>query len=639
MSADIDAFHLLKSFASRNNLYSFEYRVFSAAVQRQARNSDQSNPVYRELSNTPDTVLVPKLFLLARDKRIALMMSGSEIHTIQLPEAFILPLKAEYLRMEENPEVPFPDDQILQAAIPPEWVQIVSIDTDLDALLLDSRERLVHFYRLFFPDGLKQILLPAAALGDKLLEYAVLKIRNYLRKGSNKDYIQQRLMSAFPNKENLLRDAMTAVLIKPFDSIREMQEGRSDFSYPFWAYLISSIKKDLASKGEPTADDIASWQAAYLMDVYNNHYKGKAQRIQEKDTAFHNLDVLLRKPPYVYTMQDICDFRDTQSRPLLGKYSREELEEWLREHTTKAKPNELPAVLLMTNQVGPQLFIAKENLLPYTFKLLNDTRGLMRSAIIKDWRELLYQFDSVDAMHEDAAFIKDLNQRLPAVMPALLPVLDSGYLPLVYAEFQDERVRQPDLETFFGNNQVAALNVLLGLDRKHLLTDVRILLPVWYTVPVLSWFFRLFSTASKKRRDKLVQKNRQKKVTAEINNDGPAKPAANNRALEFAQAAREAEKRMVPQDYSLEQYLLHLCSRWNTLLDPGAKANLTEDINSLVRDYLRGILRNMRPSAFTPDRISTLAANLADRPNLLQIRNHSALEEYIKMYMIKLLKR
>jgi len=35
---------------------------------------------------------------------------------------------------------------------------------------------------------------------------------------------------------------------------------------------------------------------------------------------------------------------------------------------------------------------------------------------------------------------------------------------------------------------------------------------------------------------------------------------------------------MLPQGYSLDEYLSFLVSRWNTLIDPVAKSNLTEDI-------------------------------------------------------------
>jgi len=96
---------------------------------------------------------------------------------------------------------------------------------------------------------------------------------------------------------------------------------------------------------------------------------------------------------------------------------------------------------------------------------------------------------------------------------------------------------------------------------------------------------------------------------------------------------------MLPQGQTLEDYLVSLSSRWNTLLDPVAKANLREDINSLVRDFVRTTLRSMRPSSFTPERIERMAATIADRPNLMRIRNHTALEEYVKLYIIKLLKR
>jgi hypothetical protein len=140
-----------------------------------------------------------------------------------------------------------------------------------------------------------------------------------------------------------------------------------------------------------------------------------------------------------------------------------------------------------------------------------------------------------------------------------------------------------------------------------------------------------------------VRKAKEKQSLREVSSDeggkSPVKQASNNRALEFSEAARKAERTLVPQGYKLEEYLQTLIGRWNNLLDPVAKANLTEDINSLIRDYLRGVLRTMKPSGFTADRLEMMSSNLADTPNLLKIRNHKALQEYIKLYMIKMLKR
>ena len=168
------------------------------------------------------------------------------------------------------------------------------------------------------------------------------------------------------------------------------------------------------------------------------------------------------------------------------------------------------------------------------------------------------------------------------------------------------------------------------------MADVKMLLPFWYDIPIISWILRLFLQGEKRR----AARRRQEASPGRMENGDAAQGRpANARAAEFGQMARAAEARMLPRGQTLDEYLSTLSGRWNTLLDPVAKANLTEDINSLARDYLRTALRSMRPSSFTPERIQNMAAILADRPNLMRIRNHQALEEYIRLYMIKMLKR
>ena len=52
-------------------------------------------------------------------------------------------------------------------------------------------------------------------------------------------------------------------------------------------------------------------------------------------------------------------------------------------------------------------------------------------------------------------------------------------------------------------------------------------------------------------------------------------------------AAASIEKILVPPDSSLDSELTSYLNEWNHLLDKEAKKNLTEDVNSLIRDYLR----------------------------------------------------
>ncbi|HPE36042.1 MAG TPA: hypothetical protein PK625_02765 [Spirochaetales bacterium] len=641
MPNELDVYQVLKSFAQRNKLNVVDFRVFALAVQRQAKNYDQSNPYFRDLALHPEGVLVPKLLQLAREKRISVMSVGNQLDRILLPEAFTEPVYAEYRRMEDNAEVPFPDEESLKLNIPSEWIQAISVENDLPALIDHEGDRPVLLYRLIFSEGLKSAVALAVSVGDKLLEYAALKLRHYLRKGSNKDYIHQRMVGAFVGKELLLKEGITTILIKPYDAIQEMRHGKSDFTYPFWAYLSSAIKKDLSGKGtDLTPDDVAVYQSAYIIDVYNNHYKGKSQRSAEREAAFKTLGMILRRPPYLYSIQEISDFRDHQSRPLLGKYTREELEEWLHTQTTRAAEGLLPDILVLATGPGRTQLVAKDRFLQYLVKALHDARSSIRPVLINQWKNVMYEFGSMDAMESDDAFRLDLRERVGTQFPVLLAALDSRFAPGVYSEMKGSKDLPSDLERLFGGGRTATIDVLLDLDRKHLVTDVKVLLPFWYTVPVLSWIIGLFKRSSKKKQSKRAM------VRAAVAMDDQPEPGttaklsqAAPRSVEFAQAARQAEKAFLPEGYGADEYLRVLESRWNTLLDPRAKANLTEDVNSLVRDYLRGVLRTMKPSGFTPDRVRTMAENLADSSSLIQIRNHSALEEYLRLYMIKVLKR
>ncbi len=114
MGRGIDVYQLIRSFAHRNKLSELDYKTFAQAIQRQARLSDQSEPVYRDLALNPDIVLVPKLFLLAKDKKLVLQTIGNEIRSIILPEFYAEAFFQEYRRMDENPDVPFPDEDSLQ---------------------------------------------------------------------------------------------------------------------------------------------------------------------------------------------------------------------------------------------------------------------------------------------------------------------------------------------------------------------------------------------------------------------------------------------------------------------------------------------------------------------------------------------
>ncbi|HTX74505.1 MAG TPA: hypothetical protein VMC79_16865 [Rectinemataceae bacterium] len=634
MARDVDVYQLLRTFAHRNRLSEIEYRAFALAMQRQARLADQSEPVYRDLSLNPDLVLAPKLFLLAKDRKISLQTSGNEIRSIVLPEYFSEIFLGEYRRIDENPDVPFPDEDSLHTVVPTEWIKSLSLESDLGPASEKEGDSSVSLVRLTFPEGLKPIVLPASFIPDKLLEYAVLKIRQYLRRGANKEYMQNKLLYAFPGKEMQLKDALSAILTKPFDAIGDLKRSSSDLAYPLWAYLVSAVKKDLEKKGDRTPEDQSIYQAAFLCEFYANHYRGKAQRVADMELAFKTLDSALRKPPYNFSLDEIETFLDPKGVPLLTKIGQEPLEARLHAKTTRADPGSLPELLVLSAR-GRRAYVATDRALHLAVRLLGEARAEIRSRLLEQWRRLMEDFRSVPPMVEDAAFRKELESQVDARFPLLDSLIASRLLPLVHDELVGKGDVPPDLDRLFYKGDVVPLEELLNLTRKGLLSDARMLLPFWYSIPILSALARLFRRLSQGGRAR--PSSRPSKPKASEQAESAAAQTAAQRRAEFAAAAVKVARALTPSGYSLDEYLYELESRWNRLLSPESKANLREDVNSLVRDYLRGVLRTMRGESLTAERVKNLAASLADSPNLMKIKDHQALELYIQLYMVKVL--
>ena len=63
---------------------------------------------------------------------------------------------------------------------------------------------------------------------------------------------------------------------------------------------------------------------------------------------------------------------------------------------------------------------------------------------------------------------------------------------------------------------------------------------------------------------------------------------------------------------------------------------LTEDVNSLIRDYMRKVIRTISAQTFAVDRVETLANALCRTPNMQKIKEHEALYMYVQLYILRL---
>jgi len=430
------------------------------------------------------------------------------------------------------------------------------------------------------------------------------------------------------------------VLTRPTEVIKGISGPDSDFAYPFWAYFLSAVKRDLEKLKDKTPEDAACCQSALLCEFFVNHYKARAQRLQELEAASRALDADLRKLPYYFTMDDIMAFRDGGGALLADKFGREEIEGRIREKCVKAEAGELPELLLISTE-GSKFYAAKDKALLLVVRQIAEARPAVRGRMVEQWKRLLGDFRTAPAMDSDAAFLAELAAQVESRFPILNALVGDRLLPLVRDEAASKGELPPEVAAIFYKDSLVPLDELLGLSRKALLADARMLLPLWYSVPILASLARIIRRlaegGARKAAARAAAAKEPEGGEAGKQKKGKRALTAKERRADFEAAAGKIAKDMLPPGRGLDEYLAELEGRWNSLLNPEAKRNLTYDVESLARDYLRGVLRTMGSNTFTTERLKNLGSNLADSPALMKIRNHQALEQFIQLYMVKVL--
>jgi hypothetical protein len=185
----------------------------------------------------------------------------------------------------------------------------------------------------------------------------------------------------------------------------------------------------------------------------------------------------------------------------------------------------------------------------------------------------------------------------------------------------------PESSRLFHKNELLPLRILLLLKRKQLISDIKILMPFWYSIPIISGIIAFFKNLGRK-----------KKRTHDEDEESIEKKEAEDPLKELRNNAAEAAKKLIPAGKSMDAYLDELASRWGLILNKQAKANLIEDVNTLVRDKLRQLLRLQKNAAVSAETLDKLTNSIMDSSQgLLKITEQNILFQYVKLYLIKLL--
>jgi hypothetical protein len=114
-------------------------------------------------------------------------------------------------------------------------------------------------------------------------------------------------------------------------------------------------------------------------------------------------------------------------------------------------------------------------------------------------------------------------------------------------------------------------------------------------------------------------------------------PVSTAQLAAYRKAVQELKLHFVGAQKTVPERLGELALRWNPLYDSQARTELVEDVNSMIRDFLRGLRRGLRLKPPDTERIQSLAEQLSQNKAFDRIKRKDLFCQYIEVYLIKLL--
>ncbi|WP_148257614.1 hypothetical protein [Leadbettera azotonutricia] len=631
MAQRTDLYSILISYANKNNSPYIAIEPFLSFLDKYAKRMVEEQPEWLKWTQDAAVKFYSELAALAEEGKCELLNDTNE-GRIYMPHFYMELLQQYYGNMDSNADMPFPSEESLNIEIPGSQIRPLGAESDLPFYLEEPQEGDLPMIRIGFPDNYGSALILASMIPKRLIESSMLKIRNYLRNHGNKEFALRKLTPQLMGKEGYLRDYLNQILTRPMDCAGSIEEG-GEFSYLFWAHFSLLVKGDIKKKKDLLSDDIAAIQAVHIIEALNIYYKSLAVKKRERELALKDLEQHLLKPPYFYTLDQIIKFTSSKGVLLLSQYSKDELEKWLKKETTETQDDKLPKLLIINGEDQERFFIAKNKIPLLCAKLLSEAREKVKSAVSKRWVRIIMEYRKEPAMENDKDFDKLLVKYTAKINPTLTALLDDPKLQLIYDELEQAEGEIPIAARIFNRGEMLPYSSLFILKRKDILEDAKLLLPFWYSTPILAAIIAFFKNLFKKRQQK---QEAQQNIDADDEEDEGVHSREGSR--EILNAAREIEFTMVPSGQSIDSYLDELKTRWSRLISKQARDNLVEDVNSLVRDNLRRTLRVHRHYKITRENLATLASNIVSRtPSLQTLSGKDSLRTYIELYLVKLL--
>ena len=632
MSTSVNLSSILRNFATKQESPFVYIRDFCDYIKKYAAKNLEQQPNLVQYIEISESSLTKELEELASKHEVYLTTQGGKPVVIVITYYSVL-YANRFKDIISNITVPFPCVTDLPKQLPVEAIEKTDASEIIPKLQQEQDVKSPVLYCMMMPRDIPAILFPACVPVQFLTRAAMAKIRHMLKKDEYHDYFQKKLRNANPTKEIGSQTFYTRFLQHP-DNADQTFDFNGDAFY-FWSQLCYFIRIDFEKIKDRTIEDINVLQALSICEIWMMSLKEKANAQQVREDALRELEAALARPPFFYSMDSILKIRDSKGALLYGQYNEDDLKEFLQKLTTESENNELPKILVFKVETGARYFIYKQRVFQLVVRLANEAHDTIEKDLTDKWFNSLSEYRKLPEMKDKKAFETVLKDEVRTLSPVLWSLLNANFLTML--NYENDHSENANSFHIFSNGKLLPYSELLMLSNNSILSTAKIMLPFWHTIPILSW---IMSMINSKKNEKKPRKKAIKEFSADdIPDDTPKQSPGRyvNKKEAVIEAARNVADELVPSGSTIDRELDSYLKLWNKMITKEAHASLTEDVNSLIRDYTRKVMRTISASTFTVDRVRTLAETLVKTPNMQKIKENDALTMYVELYILRLL--
>ncbi len=612
----------------------------------------ESNKEKLDVRNAEDFRLaaIPVLKKMESDGSCTINYEASRIVSFQVHKYYRQLIMKYYKNIEEKPDIPFPDLKAFSFTVDSNWIMVFNIQSNFMEILdlPDADKGKVAIIE--FQEGIGDIVLPPEIIKTTFFDLVLKKVHLYIQNQNNYAYLGRYLRKAFEGNEMAVKNMMEALLSGPAN-YRDHVRRPADFSFKFFSFMCNKVLKDLADKNDKTASDIYTLQSMSMLRAFITNGRALVQKDAQKKTDFKDLAVKVKKPPFIFSSSEMYEITDNAGQPYSAKYSREFINDFIKKSTVPAEDEDLPYLVRISVDSRKEYYIQRDMIPQIFLKTLIGNSKEIREKYFSEWAELLRKFKKNKDMQSDTSFKTSLASLVKSDYKLLNAMMNPGLIYLSNkSDHGNSRIKMSVDSCFADTGKFKDIDVLLALNRQELLNQVKASLPFQYSMPV---FGKLLAALSSMFGGKKGEEGHSAGRAAASSGDevfqefgSAARPSSakhasgggkNGQAPGFQAAVKNLKMKYLEEGEELNPTLESLAEKWNPLFDKTARDNLVEDINSLIRDFMRNKKKLMLKYPPDQKRISTLTEDLVNKTSNIGIKKKEPFTRYIELYIIKLL--